>query len=206
MPRKKTRAYKYGAPFRDARLFVIATEGAKREKEYFEAITYGNQKVKIKLLAPKDEEEGKSAPKWVLERASKYVDTFGLGEVDQLWLVIDIDKWELKHVHEIAKECTTTENWNIAISNPCFEVWLYLHYEDLVKTNQINCAQLKTDLGVIVPGGYNLKVAVTQVNTALQRARNADSNKGHYFPNPMETKVYLLVEELTKMLRTKIHV
>ena len=37
MPRKN-RGYKKGEPFRDARLFVIACEGEKREKEYFEAL------------------------------------------------------------------------------------------------------------------------------------------------------------------------
>jgi len=107
MPRKKKRAYKQGDPFRDARLFVIATEGAKREKEYFESLVDGNKKVKIKILAPTDEDEGKSAPKWVMDRAITYVDIFGLGNDDQLWLVIDVDKWELDQVHEIAKECSS---------------------------------------------------------------------------------------------------
>ena len=177
MPRKKNRAYKQGAPFRDAQLFVIATEGAKREKEYFEFLVHENQKVKIKILSPKDEDEGKSAPKWVMNRASNYVDTFGLGKDDQLWLVIDIDKWELTQVHEIAKECSNIKNWNIALSNPCFEVWLFLHYKKLVKANQRNCSQLKTELGNIIAGGYNLKMAIEKIDIAIQRAKAADSNK-----------------------------
>jgi len=200
MPRKKNRGYKQGEPFRDSRLIVIATEGAKREKEYFELLVYGNQKVKIKILAPVDEEEGKSAPKWVMDRALNYVETFGLSKDDQLWLVIDVDKWALSQVHEIAKECSNIKNWNIAISNPCFEVWLLLHYKELVKANQRTCSHLKTELGNIVSGGYNLNFAIAQINIAIQRAKDSDSNKGHYFPNPMETKIYLLAEELTTML------
>jgi len=79
-------------------------------------------------------------------------------------------------------------------------VWLFLHYKELLKANQRPCSQLKTELGTIVSGGYNLKFAIAQINIAIQRAKDADSNKGHYFPNPMETKIYLLVEELTQML------
>lgn len=40
----KNRGYKRGEPFRDARLFLIACEGAVREKEYFERLGHGSQR------------------------------------------------------------------------------------------------------------------------------------------------------------------
>lgn len=121
MPRKN-RPYKRGKPHRDAQLFVIACEGAKREKEYFETLVFGSQKVKVQILAPIGEEHGKSAPKWVLNRAAKYVEEFGLNKYDQLWLVMDFDRYDVNILREIANICDEHENWNIAYSNPCFEV------------------------------------------------------------------------------------
>ncbi|MEM9920956.1 MAG: RloB family protein [Bacteroidota bacterium] len=200
MPRKTNRSYKKGAPHRDARLIIIATEGAKREKEYFEFLVHGNQRVKVRVLAPTDEDEGKSAPRWVMNRAAKYVDKFGLSEEDQLWLVIDLDKWALDQVHEIAQECVERKGWNIAISNPCFEVWLFLHYATINKTESQTCSQLKTGLGNIIKGGYNLGAIAHRINLAIDRARASDSNKAHFLPNPMETKAYLLVEQLVRFI------
>ena len=196
---KKNRNYKKGEPFRDSKFVIIATEGAKREKEYFETLCYGNQRVKIIILAPTDEEQGKSAPKWVLERAVNYVEKFGLNEDDQMWMVIDVDRWSTAHIHEIAKESETLKNWHIAVSNPCFEIWLLLHYKEVDKKQVKSCGDLKFELGKTIKGGYKHKIAIDNIHTAIQRAESSDSNKGHYYPNEMESKVYLLAKVLTSL-------
>ena len=95
--------YKRGEPFRDAQLFVRACEGAKREKDYFEALVEGNQKAIVRLLTPDGDKDGQSAPKWVLDRATAYEEEFGLGAHDQLWLVMDTDRWEAEELRKICR-------------------------------------------------------------------------------------------------------
>ena len=51
MPRKN-RDYKKTGYFRDTKLFVIATEGQKREPQYFLALAKGHTRVRVKILKP----------------------------------------------------------------------------------------------------------------------------------------------------------
>lgn len=195
MPRKN-RAYKKGEPFRDSRLFVIACEGEKREKEYFLFLAKGNRRIKIKLLAPENEQKGKSAPKWVLDRAINFESEFGLNEYDQLWLVLDVDRWPLKHIRDIGKQCVEKDKWNIAISNPCFEVWLIMHIKSVSQKPQMNCSDLKTELHSLVDGGYRVENFVPLIERAIERAKDSESDSNYFFPGSMETKVHHLASEI----------
>ena len=102
MPRTN-RGYKRGEPHRDATLFVIACEGAVREKEYFEHLGYESSRIRIKVL--KQGDQHKSAPKWVLDCAAKYQSDIGLSNDDQLWLVMDVDHWQEDHLRDINQAC-----------------------------------------------------------------------------------------------------
>ena len=53
-------------PHRDARLFVIATEGEKTEKQYFSL--FRNRRCQVKIITSK---EGRSAPKYIFEQLKK---------------------------------------------------------------------------------------------------------------------------------------
>jgi hypothetical protein len=46
---------------------------------------------------------------------------------DEVWCVFDVDAHE--HIPE-AKQKAGTNEINLAISNPCFELWLLLHFQD----------------------------------------------------------------------------
>ena len=74
---RKNRSYKRGGRFRDARLFVLICEGAKREPEYFRALgRWLNRKnLRIIALGPPDGERFRSSPNWLLSRAETYVRT-----------------------------------------------------------------------------------------------------------------------------------
>ncbi len=111
---RRNRSYKRGEPFRDARLFIIACEGEKSEPNYFHTLCKGRRRLKLEILKPTD---GESAPSWVLRRAKKYVKSYGLQRHDQLWLVLDRDRWKMEHLREIAQYCSN-QNRNIALSNP----------------------------------------------------------------------------------------
>jgi hypothetical protein len=51
-------------------------------------------------------------------------------EVDECWCVFDVE-WPQHHPHlDRALRIAAAEGIGIAISNPCFELWLILHFQD----------------------------------------------------------------------------
>lgn len=190
---RKNRRYKKGAPFRDASLFVIVCEGAKREKQYFELLVGSSKKIKVEIITPT---ENKSSPEWLLNNAAEYVTNYQLGEDDQLWFVLDVDCWKEEQLIKLGKTCAENALWFCAISNPCFEVWLFMHYAAISEAQADDCGALKTELGQLVKGGYRKEVAIKFLEEAIGRAKIADLNSAHFMPVYKSTKVYQLVEAL----------
>src|SRR4030042_359862 len=97
----KKRGYLRDTPLelvRDYKLFAIACEGGKREPGYFNIFQYLSRKIKVDVIENyvTDNEmqlkyEDKSAPKWVLDRAMKYIEKNDLIDEDDLWILIDRD-------------------------------------------------------------------------------------------------------------------
>ena len=114
---------------RDTRLIIIAAEGQKTERQYFESELFGNRRVQVKVFGTED---CKSAPKYVYERLKQFVEQYDLQPDDQLWLVIDKDRWPDEQLSEVCRRAVGRRRpqCQLAISNPCFELWLYLHHSD----------------------------------------------------------------------------
>lgn len=135
----KKRGYTKDIPeelVRDYKLFAIACEGERREPEYFRLFSLMSKKIKVDIiedivsdeeLANKYKQIHRSAPQWVLDRAITYIEKENLIDEDDLWFVIDTDRWTEEQIRNLAEYCESHHNWNIVISNPCFEVWLYFH-------------------------------------------------------------------------------
>ena len=203
----KQRGYKRDSPehlLRDYTLFAIACEGAVREPEYFNLFQMMSSKIKVDIISHGIENDGqqgdataRSAPRWVLDRAIKYIESTGLVEEDQLWFVIDTDRWKEDQLRAIADYCRDKPNWNIALSNPCFEVWLYFHKKDDIQiSGSGTCADFKREISGFEKGGYHPVKFISNLPPAIKSAKNADSNKGHFLPGAKETKVYMLGEAL----------
>ena len=83
----KKRGYSREVPqklVRDYTLFAIACEGSKTEPQYFDLFRYMSPKVAVDIIEEivSDEEmavknASKSSPKWVLDRAVKYIEREG---------------------------------------------------------------------------------------------------------------------------------
>lgn len=87
-------------------------------------------------------------------------------------------------------------------SNPCFELWLLLHYESLQK--ELTSAECVKRLGVFVKqyrkGLLNEEVKqhlMENVSTAVERAKKMPA-----YLNP-STTVYLLVDDLNELKKRK---
>lgn len=199
--RKSNRSYKKGEPFRDARKFIIMCEG-EREANYFSFFDGKSQKLIVKTVAPIDENHGKSAPNHLKDRAAEYIDQNGWERdfEDQLWFVLDVDRWERKSIDELKQLSDVTHNWFLAISNQCFEVWLYYH-KSKVKVSPNDPTHMKQLLHNQTNGGYKVETYATDISTATENSKNIDENEDGYYPDVGVTKVYKLGEEIVSLLQ-----
>lgn len=118
---------------RDARTIALALEGEQvgEEFRYFDRIrehTSNNRRFIIELL-PTPSDTHQSSPEAVIERLDAYVAANALEpEIDVLWLVIDVDTWPEAMLSRVAQRATQ-KHYRLGISNPCFELWLLLHFD-----------------------------------------------------------------------------
>jgi hypothetical protein len=193
---RKNRGYKKGEPFRDARLFVVACEGEKREKDYFERLGHGSQRLKVRVLAP-EPSESLSAPKWVLDRVVHFIEKEGVNTEtgDQIWLVMDVDRWKTDQLHDLAAHCKE-KGWGLSLSNPCFEIWLLLHVKDSLDVNSFSCQDFKRDLGNAVRGGYKVEKFLELVPEAIARCQLLDLDQESPIPAKRTSRVHLVVSQM----------
>jgi hypothetical protein len=207
----KTRGYKRETPvnlLRDYKLFAISCEGGVREPNYFKLFTHMSGKIAVDIIEDivsdfemRSKHENKSAPKWVLDRAIRYIEKEGLLDEDDLWFVMDTDRWSEEQLREIAMYCEENPNWNIVLSNPCFEVWLYFHKKTKIVNTGLKCAHdYKSEISTFDKGGYHPFRFIPFIEDAIKNAKAADTNSAHYFPNEKETKVYKLGEALIEVI------
>ncbi|MEL7161343.1 MAG: RloB family protein, partial [Bacteroidota bacterium] len=86
------------------------------------------RRIKVKVLGAG--QDNRSSPEQTLLRAEAHLSDLQPEPGDQVWLVLDTDRWTEKQLMTVSRACAD-RNWGLTISNPCFEIWLYLHYSDL---------------------------------------------------------------------------
>ena len=184
---------------RDARLFVVAVEGEKTEQQYLEALAYqgviSRSKVKIHVIPAVD---GRSAPEHVLARLDAF--QVNLKPLDEKWLVLDVDRFGVKKLALVCREAVS-KRYQLAISNPCFEWWLLLHFTD--SPESATSRECEAELRRLL-GSYNkVRIAADRytrerVELAIRRAAERDQSPGSRWPDSAGTHVHRLVAKLLK--------
>lgn len=202
--------------FRDARLIVIASEGKDTERIYFKALAkeYANPRVHVHLLERREGEENNSSPEHVLKQLNDYKGQYDLEYDDELWLVVDRDRWTEAMLSHVATECAQDDYMHVALSNPCFELWLLLHLVDanlLTPEEQQQWmenrrrsknsapflkALLRRVMGSYHESSYDAQMLIANVEVAIERARTLDKNPVDRWPQTLGTRVYLLAESV----------
>ncbi|OAP35163.1 hypothetical protein AU381_25770 [Sinorhizobium glycinis] len=178
---------------RDARLIIIATEGSLTEKIYFESFRFTNVQVRV---IPS--ENGKSSPQHVLENAKVYKETFDLGDGDELWLVIDVDRWPAATLSEVAA-VTTAKKIGLAVSNPSFELWLALHLDvELPEpvSNEGLITHLRSQLGSYNKHKYDCGAILNGLDRAIERASGLDTSPQHRWPQSVGSRCYKIIQSI----------
>ncbi len=186
----------------DARIFLIATEGAKTEPSYFEWLRgvwiTNPSRVHIEVVDPGS--DNLSAAQHIIERLSARAAELGVQDIDSCWLVFDVDRQPQKSLKQVLQRARQ-KGYELAVSNPCFELWLLLHVDDPGDAAD-ECKVYEQRLRVTL-GGYNKarlpteRFDATSIEAAIQRAKALDVAPAEAWPSkPPATHVYRLIEEL----------
>ena len=126
---RKRKPFKRPPKKLDCRLIVITSEGSNTEVNYFRTLAeeYDKTNVHVKIIPSK---ETKSDPAHVFERLDDFYRNYDLGEDDNLYLVVDRDRWDEGCLSDIAATCNQ-KGFFMTLSNPNFELWLLLHEKDI---------------------------------------------------------------------------
>jgi len=201
---------------RDDRFFLVATEDSDAPKQYFEALTLPRVKV---LVLPTPKGSGLSSPAHVVDRLKDAFDQVRRrGQVqpgDEFWVLLDTDR-RVQGTHTRgtagALKIASHVDFEVAFSNPSFELWLLLHHVDVAPGTVFSRAEdVEAELGRVL-GSYN-KTAIgagvyplSRVPEAIRRARALESSPDDpvgAWPTTAGTRIYRLLERALQGRRSE---
>ena len=114
MPQQRKQFHRKLGQRRYRKLFIIATEGAKTEPQYFAALNNQQSVVQIECLRSR----GRTSPPQVLQRMKHRLKLAALRNTDEAWLVVDKDQWAEDQLTQLYSWSQTKHNYGFALSNP----------------------------------------------------------------------------------------
>ena len=175
--------------------FVISTEG-KTEIQYFKLLNRLCKGVSLRCISPGSQ----SAPTHVLRRMKEFIRKDG-GQVpsDEYWLVTDRNSWQEEQLMQSFEWSETRENFGFALSNPKFEYWLLLHFEDGYNVgNSAECSRrLKRYLPDYRKSVEQTRFTMKDIMRAVERAKIVDYPPCQDWPKRSGiTTIYKLVQAI----------
>lgn len=203
--RNDRRPFERAKPTREPKLrILVVCEGKVTEPKYLKDFQDHHRNPRVLVRVHKKQ----GAPMTVVtlaaeqraesERQAKAEHDANL-KFDEVWAMFDVDEHpKLKEAIELADR----EGVKVAVSNPCFELWALLHFED--QRGHIERKKLRERLKRHMKG-YDKELDFSKLRdtyeAALTRAKalhEAAKKSGQSRPNP-STDAYLL----TETIRTK---
>ncbi len=186
---------KYSRPIgqrRYRRMFFLSTEGTNTEPQYFCMFNDASTVIHVKVIKHRGAD-----PKSVLREMRRYLEEGELRKRDGAWLVIDKDRWSDTQLQPLYEWSQTDARYGLAVSNPSFEYWLLLHFED--GDGIASAGDCLRRLKKHLPGyDKNLRIESlrSRVNEAVSRAERKDTPLCPDWPRTTGTTVYRLVKNL----------
>ncbi|MCB2186019.1 MAG: RloB family protein [Deltaproteobacteria bacterium] len=177
------------------KMFIIAVEGIKTEPRYFAVFNNQDSVIWVKCLRGN---HGGSPPQ-VLRLMKNYLQQQGIKPSDEAWLVADKDQWTDNQLKQLYDWSQRSANYGFALSNPQFEYWLLLHFEDGAglsskreMLDKLNRYLPSYDKGIDTP-----QFTRDRIEEAIRRARLRDDPPCVDWPRkPWATTVYKLVANI----------
>ena len=187
------------------KVILVLTEGTVTERQYLkymQKVAPGSCRARLKLGSAESDPMklvNKAVRKLAYDKRRKDGGTF-----DEIWCVFDYDA----HFEEPSDLLTllsdaSSRDINVAVSNPCFELWLVLHYQAVTGTVDRHVIQRTADKLKIVDDKRIREVALSRLQrdyaVARQHAKalrvRHQHNGNHETSNP-STAVWELVDEI----------
>lgn len=183
---------------RDDRLFIVACDDTYAPKQYFDSFQLA--RIHVHVVPTTD---GSSVAKHVLERL-KGVES---EPDDERWMILDTDHCIAgSHVEGFlsALQSARQQGIFVALSRPCFEVWLALHYlDDYEELTKMQNAQEVGEMLKRMLGQYNKRkidtsgLSFERVARAWKNGRELDSTVGGGdIPEGVTSRVYKVWEAI----------
>lgn len=188
-------------------VILVVCEGEVTEREYIEEfrVAQGVGTVRVRVVAPGGD------PRALVEQAIEMRDAAARearrsrdmhAAYDEVWCVLDVD--EHARLAE-AQQIAARSGIRLAVSNPCFELWLLLHFAD--QTAHLSVAQavdrLKRHL-VSYEKHLRFRDVAAGYPDAVRRARALEKRQeeiGSAGGNP-STGMYVLTERIREYSRS----
>ncbi len=187
--------------FRDDRLIVVVTEDTYAPEQYFAFIRARRVRIRI---APS--QGGHTSPQAILASARALRREAEFKDYDEFWLLLDVDHWtQGQHRGNFSTTIDEArrEGMHVAVSNPCFDLWLLLHHDAALVPGR---AELPSGKAVAqryreLKGVFN-KARLDPSHYTVESAREAIARgkaltpdlRAHIPPNP-GTQVWALAEQ-----------
>lgn len=214
----KDRLFERAKPTREAKSIYVFCEGAKREYQYFKYFQMIDSRINIEPYKLHKHED--NSPKGMRDIAIQCIDgdvkndqkpKFSFIDGDEVWIVIDTDpdrsNSRKSQIAEIAVECNERNDWFLAQSNPCFEVWLYYHFYAIKPQFEgiELCTYWKRHVNESIKGGFNAKRHPLYVEDAIRNARTIFESDDDGFPCVGSTNLFKLFEGIFNLLKNKLN-
>ena len=197
----RNKIYEKVEPQNDAKKVYIFCEGEDREVTYFKYFQGFSSNIDI-IPIPND--KGKSDPVKLKENAvSLFLSDrpkYRLNEeyADEIWFVIDTDRWNEKNQIQQLKDFCKANNqayngWKLAQSNPCFELWLYYHFFDSKpkESDMKPFSGFKEYVNHQIKGGFDNRSMPIELEAAINNAsKNFETHNSQ--PKLLSTEVHNL--------------
>jgi len=176
------------------KLIVIATEGRVTEPGYFAILNQMNaENLTVKCIYGK-----KSTPNHVLKRMEEVLESERLKREDEAWIVVDKDDWSDEELQRLANWSVRKSNYHLAVSNPMFEYWLLLHFDDGSGVSTANQCydRLKRYLTTYRKHIRSNDINRDQVDDAIRRGEVCDRPPTSDWPRSVGSTVYKLAQSI----------
>ena len=191
--------------------YLIVCEGKKTEPNYFNGLKkkinekYGN---KVDVLIPNIDIKGTGMNTTSLVKYTQKTVNHANKVYGQVWVVFDKDDYNDEQFNSAIDNC----NYNVAWSNPNFEIWLLAHFKKVSRyvskddvLQELSKEFQKNELGDYAKNDIDVFDKVTsegKLHTAIKNCEymeelNKDGQASQR--NPM-TKVYKIVDGLKEYL------
>lgn len=221
---QRIRNYQKKEPSRNAQKIFIVCEGNATEPNYFGFFAGLSSNLSV---IPIPSEDGKSDPlklkEWVQSHLLGKNNAPDYKEHDLVWFVVDTDEWQKQgkiaalkdfcsalNAQEKSSEAASSsyDMWNVAQSNPQFEIWHYYHiYSELPDSAEVaQFASFKEFVNSKIQGGFDFHVHPVYVEDAIKNALSSFTRDSDGYPSEYSTEVYKVCQQIVPFVKNIVDV